>query len=215
MYTISDIIAKAKEHGLIGLFTRRIFYREEGSIFQSCLLEQIPEIEYSPDILIRRATLADVDELYQLVREHNYSRTKEDYSEWITRGDFLLVAIAENRIVGYFCESREVAPRYRTVKGINFKNDDVWGRDAFVRPEYRRQNIFFALGVEIMKCSRAAGYRRELSTVSPNDISARLAHRKRGCKDVGRVICYKFLFFRWAIIRPIKDELTLKQIMNL
>lgn len=216
MYSISEIIEYAKAHGLLSLFragVRRFVFDKDKQILLSLSLEDSsPEIQPLLNITIRKATLADVGELHQSIVKHNYWRSKKQLSEWIAKGYPVFVAIAEDKIVGYACVSLEVIWREpifirEIIKAINFKEDDAWGADAFVLPTYQGSRIYPALAIEIMKCAKAAGYRRILGTVSPNNLSARSAHKKLGFKQMKEITLFKMLFFKRTNIKSLKEDI--------
>jgi GNAT superfamily N-acetyltransferase len=214
-YSISEIIEYVNENGLLSLFkagVKRFVFRRDKEILLSLSLEDpIPEIQPLHLITIRKAILADVGELHQSTMEHNWWRSKKQISEWIAKGYPFFLAIAEDKIVGYACVSLEVSLRDPTfikeiIKAIHFEDDDAWGADAFVLPTHQGSRIYPALATETMKCAKAAGYRRILATVSPNNFPARSAHKKIGYKETKEITLSKIFFFKRTKIKSLKEE---------
>lgn len=213
MYSVSEIIEYAKEHGLLGLLKagvrRFIFHRYQQIVLSLSLDDPIPEIQPLRDITIRKATPADVAELHQLVVTHNWLRTKKEFSDWIAKGYPFFVAIAGDEIVGYASVLLEVPSGHPIFsKAVNFKDDDAWGGDAFVLPTYRGSTIYPALGIEAMKCAKAAGYQRILATASPNNSSARSAHKKIRYKEIKEITFTRILCFERTSIKLLKDDIS-------
>lgn len=215
-YSISEIIEYAKAYGLLSLFKAGgkgfVFRRDKEILLSLSLEDPIPEIQPLHTITIRKATLADVGELHQSIIKHNWWRSKKQLSEWIAKGYPFFLAIAEDKIVGYACVSLEVSLRdptfiKETIKAINFKDDDAWGADAFVLPTHQGSRIYPALAIETMKCAKAAGYRRILATVSPNNFSARSAHKKIGYKETKEITFSRMLFFKRTNIKSLKEDI--------
>ena len=201
--------------GLAKAAVRRfIFYRYKQFVMALSLEDPIPEIQCSRDITIRMATLADVDELYQSITKHkewpsDWLRTRKQLSEWIAKGYPFFLAAAEDKTIGYTCVLLEVPSRHPILgKSIDFKDGDAWGGDAFVLSRYRGRRIFPALAVEAMKCAKAAGYRRILADVSPNNSAARSAHRKIGYTDMKLVTSARILFYKRTNVKSLQESVV-------
>lgn len=210
MYSISEIIEYGREHGLLGLLkagvTMFIFHRYQQILLCLSLEDPIPEIQPPPNIAIRKATLADVAELHRCAIGNNWSRSKQQLSKWIAKGYPFFVAVAEDRIIGYACVSLEVPRRHPILgKAISFTDDDAWGADAFVIPTYRGSMIWPAVAIETMKCARALGYRRILSTTPPHNSSSRSAHKKIGYEEITEISSWRILFFGRMNVKSLKD----------
>lgn len=194
---------------IIKIIKKYIFYYRQDIILSLSLKNPIPDIKPSDNVIIRKAMPADVEELYQIVKEFKLSRSRQEISDWIDKGDFFFLAISNNKIIAYAYSSDEasvISPVIR--KYIDFKTQDVWGKDAFVYPAYRGYKIYPALGVETLKWAKKAGYQRILGTASPQSKSARLAHKKLGFKEIKKIITFKILFYRVGIVKPMKENFT-------
>ncbi len=212
MHSISEIIAYAKEHGLLGLFKAGvrtfIFHRHQRVVTCLSLEEPLPEIQPLQNITIRKATLADVGELHQLVADHNWPRTRDELSEWIAKGYPFFVALGEDKIIGYVCISLGIPSGHPILdKAINSQDGDAWGADAFVMPAYRGKRIYAALASATCKCTAAAGYRRVFGTISSHNSSSRSAHQKIGCKEIKEITSCRVLFFRRTSIKSLREDI--------
>ncbi len=199
MLSAGEIIEYAREYGLLSLFkavaNRFVFCREEQILLSLSLEEPLTEIQLPPNITMRAATLADVEELCRPFIKHNHLRSKKQISKWIAKGYPFFVAIADNKIVGHNCVAIGRPPvDLNLLKAINFKGD-AWGSDAFVLPAYRGNMLYPALAIETMKCVKALGYRRVFGLVLRNNIFARSAHKKIGYKAVHNVTVFRILFY--------------------
>ena len=200
MYKIGNIIEYAKEHGFLGLpkaaFRKFVFHREKHVLTCLSLAEPLPVLQPLQNIAFRKASLADRGELIQLIKEERYSQVKKEFHKWIKKDYFFLLAIAEDKIMGYCCVSKDIPSKYRAIKGINFKDDDAWGQDAFVHPRYRGNNVYPVLAIEALKSAAAAGYRRIYGEMTSSNFSSRCAHQKIGCKEIREITLSKILFFK-------------------
>lgn len=173
-----------------------IFHQNKKVITCLLLNEPFPALRFMEDIEIREANLSDVEALAQLIKENNYSRSKEEFNEWIGNGEFFLLAVSEGKIIGYCCVLKKIPSKYRNIGDIKFKNYDAWGKDAFIHPQYRGTNIYPILAVEVLKCAAAAGFRRIFGTIAYDNFSSRSSHRKLGCKEIKEISLYRILFFK-------------------
>jgi len=210
VHSFNEIIEYAREHGSISVLkagTKRFIFRNEKEILLSLSLEDpLPEIQPLHRISIRKATLEDVEELSKY-----WWRSKKQLYEWIKRGYPFFLAIEGDKIIGYTSISLELPERDPIFieainKAVGLRDDDVWGTGAFVHPAYRGRNIYPALGVEVMKYTRQAGYRRVLATLSSNNSSSRIANKKIGYKEIREITFFRILFFRRTRIRSLNHN---------
>lgn len=213
MIKINRIIDSARKkrffRSVIKIIKKYIFHYCQDILLSLSLRDPIPDIKPLNNIKVRKATAADVEDLCQIIKEYKLSRSRKEISDWIDKGYFFLLAISDNNIVGYACSSIEasaISPDIR--KYINFKKDCLWGKDAFVHPFYRGNRIYPALGVETMKWAKRAGFKWILGTVSPQNESAKLAHKKLGFKEIKKFISIKIFFYKRVIIKPLKGEFS-------
>ena len=206
MFSISENIEYIKEHGLMSLLkarlTRFFFVYEEWLLISLSIGDVPPEVQPSPNITIRRATLADVDKLSGMLIKHHYLRSKKQLSKWIEKDYYFFLAIAEGKIVSYLCIAPEATGiASNIIKAVNFKDTDTWAVDAFVLPEYRGNKIYSTLKIEIIKCLEKVGYRRVFGLVLRDNFSARAAYKRIGYKPVLYVTVFKLLFHRMMGIK--------------
>lgn len=203
------ILDYIKKYGFLKTFkaiTRKTIFQSRKNILVSRSLENpIPE-EHSPyNPTIRRATLSDVEELYNLVKSNNYSRIKKEFSEWIKKGYAFFIAIVDGKIVGYRCSSygiESISPTFQKI--IQLKDNDAWGKDVFVHPSYRGSRISSVLASKTHNCMRDAGYRQLLAYISPDNFTMRSATREMGFKELKEITFYRVLLFKWMKIKTLK-----------
>lgn len=203
------ILDDIRKHGFLKIFKsiarKTIFQHKKYILISRSLENPIPE-EHSPyNPAIRRATLSDVEELYKLVKTNGYSRTKQEFSEWIKKGYAFFIAIVDGKIVGYRCGSYRIESiSLPFQKVIQLEDDDVWGKDVFVHPLYRGSRISSVLASKTHNFIRDAGYRRILAFISPDNIAMRSATREMGYKELKEIIFYRVLFFKGMKIKTLK-----------
>lgn len=202
-----------KEHGIscvLKAVFRRLIYRQERQYLLSLSLEdKIPEAELPEEIGMRDATPADVPELYRCAIEHGYNRKKKQLYEWISKDYPFVVATDGDKIIGYACISFEVVSEDPNLGSlVGFRDDDAWGADAFMIPEYRRRSIYPVLAIEILRQAKSKGYRRILSTVSIDNLASRKVHKRLGNKEIKEIAFSRFLFLKRTRIEPLKETIS-------
>ena len=204
MYGMSEIIEYAKARGLLNLvkanIKRFVFLHMKRIVLFLLLEDPIPQPKaygkFLEAVTIRKGTLADVEELHQMMKEHNYWRSVRELRQWMEKGCFLLVAIHKDKIIGYACVCPEIPSSHSIFsKTIRLRPRDAYGVHAFVVPAYRGKRVYHSLGLEVIRNLRAAGYRRVLATVHPLNRAARSSHRRLGMKEVAEIEILKVLFF--------------------
>ena len=209
MFILNKVIDYARDHGvlrtLITIGRKIIFEHQKVILITRSLEDPIPEVQ-SPynNMTIRRATLFDVKELYQLVKNNNYHRTTKEFSEWIKTDYAFFLAIIENRIIGYRCSSYgvESIPR-RFRKAIKLKRDDGWGKDVFIHPSYRGKMISSVLGKKVFNCMKERGYHRIFAYTTPDNLSMRSVGKKGGFKEIKEITYFRVLLFSWRRIKSL------------
>lgn len=205
------IIAYAKEYGLLGLLKagiKKYFFRHEHRFITCRLVEDpIPEIQPPHNIIIRKATLADLNEISQLIYGDKRPHYKKEIPDWIAKGYPIYVALDGERIVGYGCVVLE-PPLNRSIldEAVHFQENDAWGADAFVHPAYRGKNIYPALMAEQNKCLITAGYKRIIGEVVSNNLSSRSSLNKIGAKIIKEMTYTNFLFFRMLRVKSLEKR---------
>lgn len=208
MFILNKVIDYARKHGFLRTFItigRKIIFEHQKVILITLSLEDpIPEAQSPYNMTIRRAALSDVKELYQLVKDNNYHRTKKEFSEWIKKGYVFFLAIVENRIVGYRCSSYGVESIHRHFrKAIKLKQDDAWGKDIFVHPSYRGKMISSVLGNKVLNCMKDRGYHRTFGFTTPDNLSMRSVGKKGGFKEIKEITYFRVLLFSWKRIKSL------------
>jgi len=215
MFNFGEIIEYVKARGLLDLvkanLKKYVFLHMRCIVFFRLLDDPIPQAKayakFLDTVTIRKGTLADARELHRMMKEHNYWRSVRELREWMEKGDSLLIAIHKGEIIGYACACSEIPSRHSILRrAIKLGPDDAYAVHAFVAPAYRGKVVYHALGVEMNRYVRSAGYRRVLATVHPLNRAARSSHRRLGMKEVAEVEILKVFFFTRAKVHLLKQD---------
>jgi GNAT superfamily N-acetyltransferase len=201
-------IRKLIAYRLKETFRKYVFERNTEILLSQSIQESFQPFPCPPEITIRKAELSDVEKLCQIIEKHHWSTTRKELTDWITKGYPVYVALRENKIIGYTCALLELDSLNRKyLKLIHPRQDDAWGRDAFVLPEYRGAQIYQALSTITIKALKDKGYRRVLATVFANNPSGRTAHKKLGQKEVKEIHTWRIFFYKRVKMKPLKENL--------
>jgi GNAT superfamily N-acetyltransferase len=215
MLNPGEIIEYVKTLGLLDLvkanIQKYIFLRARRIVLSWSVEGPIPEPKghrkFLEAVTIRKGTLADAAELHQMMKKHRLWRSVGELRQWIERGCFLFVALYKGEIIGYVCVADEIPSRHSIFrKAIRLKPDDAYGVHAFVAAEYRGKRVYSTLALEMGRHLRAAGCKRLVLTVDPQNLAVRTANRRRGMKEVAEIEILKVLFFTRAEVLWAREE---------
>lgn len=192
---------------VIKIVVKKFIFRLDRKVITCLLLrEPLPVLRSMEEMEIREANLSDVEDLSQLVKENNYSRSEKEFDEWIKKGEFFLLAVSEGKIIGYCCVLKKIPSKYRNIGDIKFKNNDAWGKDAFIHPQYRGTNVYPVLAIEVLKSAAAARFQRVFGAITCNNFSSRSSHQKLGCKEIKEISLCKILFYKRLKIKSLTEK---------
>ena len=140
---------------------------------------------------VRFATVADIDELASLQDK------KEIFRKRFTEGDRCVVAIVDNRIVGYewFSDSsihHEAAWGYH----ITIPGGFVYAYDAYIDPAYRNTGVWLRFKAYLAEWMTACGKRGVLTFVDYGNWPSLRTHLRFGFQPTESVIALRVIGLR-------------------
>ncbi len=141
---------------------------------------------------IRKATLKDLETIRKLNQKlfkygYKFDKTldcnwpinnKKYFKEAITKKDSLaLVALVNNKIIGYFIGNTKKAEDYRKLKKI------AEADDAYIIPEYRRRGIGNLLLKKFLVWAKKKGIKRARALIATQNKKSIAWHKKAGFKE--------------------------------
>lgn len=103
----------------------------------------------------------------------------------LNAGHWCFVARHEGQIVAAsWAAGRRVWMSYLACE-IPLLDGEVYVYDSFTRPDFRGQAVLPAIRTEMIRCFRAAGYRRMISAIVPENHASLQSVRKNGVRPFG------------------------------
>jgi L-amino acid N-acyltransferase YncA len=108
-------------------------------------------------------------------------------SKRLREGQLCFVARYEGRLVAADWASTESTYSRDLYRTFPLQPGDVYTYEIYILPELRRQRVATAIKVEILRHFRAAGCRRFLNLISPDNHASLHTNEKLGYRQVGLV----------------------------
>jgi GNAT superfamily N-acetyltransferase len=116
-------------------------------------------------------------------------------------GDWCFVARHQGRIVATNWAATNRAWLDYLSRELRLAPDEVYAYDSFTAPAFRGQNLGPALVVEKLRYLRAAGYRRMVCTISPENRASLRADAKTGYRPYSTIGYVQIGPWRWDFCR--------------
>lgn len=188
---VERAIKVLREEGIKSFFFKTLSgigcYRRS-LLLERSLNEPIPEIKPQVQVTIDLLKKTEAHEYIAFRSKENLSEEEDNpslivdrlnYNNWcfVARHEGEMIStswaiIQRARIPSLFCE-------------IQMANDEIYIYDSFTRPDFRGKSILPAIRAEMMRYFRAAGYRRMISQISPENKASLRAVQKVGTRPFG------------------------------
>jgi len=194
MYTLNDIKNYSRVYGWISLFLvplryiqSKIFvYKQEIILYKS--LQKIPiENKELKDFVFRKAFSKDLEKLKEI------KPNTELFKKWLENESLFIIALKNNKIVGYTCV--EFYPQKPIDRVLKLQQNEAWGRDAFILPEYRNKGIYSIMFSLVTNLAKEKNLSKIYGSVDVKNLKSLKIHKKFGSKVIGRYIYLKLLVF--------------------
>lgn len=154
-------------------------------------LPQVPPAMLRGHAEVRSATLDDLDALT------NVQDKRELFRQRFAEGDGCVVALADNRIIGYEWFS-ENASHHETGWGyrITIPGGYVYAYDAFIDPAYRNTGVWLRFKAYLADWMAARGKRGVLTFVDYGNWPSLRTHLRFGFEPAGTVLALRVLGLR-------------------
>ena len=130
-----------------------------------------PDGELAVDVMCRAATVGD----RATFREFSGRRRPDELLDWVTEPDtWLFIAFLDGRPVGYDCVSRHLPSAFPFAQ-LTLAPDEVWVRDVYTLPAYRRLRVRRTLRAHRASVLRQQGFVRYIAAAAEENLSALIA----------------------------------------
>ncbi len=159
------------------------------TLYRRLLLLERPLQDPIPTVTARvpvEISLLQKSEIAEYVEFRVEADESEIQSE-LEAGYWCFVARSQGRMVA----TSWAAPNYAWLdylsRELRLAPDEVYAYDSFTQPAFRGQNLGPALTAEKLRYFRAAGYRRMVCTISPENRASLRADAKTGYRPYGLI----------------------------
>jgi GNAT superfamily N-acetyltransferase len=151
-----------------------------------------PGIGATADVTLRLATQKDRASFGMLA----YRRGLDELFAWLEEDDtWLFVAVAQGHAIAYDCVSWRL-PSKPPFRDLALARDEVWVRDVYTAPEFRRLRVNRALRAYRNAALREIGVRGTLSAVSEDNVASLVATYDATVSRVEGLAYRRVLFHR-------------------
>jgi len=162
------------EKGLFGLFSKlrysikiNLFGFWKAIVFQLDLEKKYPQVDTGLPLSFRYASEQDIDSMDD--KHYNLDEKSKEYlKERFKENGKTILAVYNNKIVGYLClilDQMELAPN----KFKNLQKNKAYTYKGFVLEEYRGRRIHSAMYSQLVKFFKKEGKRYVISTVDEDN----------------------------------------------
>jgi GNAT superfamily N-acetyltransferase len=194
MYTFRDVKNYITNNGWQYFLTmplrrinKNLFIFEKGIVyFFNC--EKIFLKQPDQSIIVRRATIDDIDKL----RELNPNTTL--FREFLKNDEIFIIALANEKIVGHVCFVKNVPKRFEGF--INLQPDELWLREVLILQGYRNKGIYSRIFSFAVFHAKKQRYTKVFSNILSHSKNSIEIHTKKfGFIPAFSYNYIKFLFF--------------------
>jgi hypothetical protein len=204
MYTYRDIKNYIQLNGWIHFLIlplRRIklkYFNIENGVIYFFIPENVPLRPPDSSIIIRRATIDDLEKL----REINPNTTL--FRNFLNNNDIFIIALSEEKVIGHSCITKVPPEKFKNLIKINI--NEAWHREAFVRNRFQNKGIYSMIFSYAAQIADGQGYTKVYSDIiSNNRKSIELHIKKFGFIPVLNYVYLKFLFFERTRLNEIQS----------
>ena len=161
--------------------------------------ENILEKKSDNSIIIKRATLDDLDKLKVFKRDTTL------YEKFLKNNDIFIIALIGEKVVGQICITKDLPKENVNFSNFNLRSEEAYVREGRIHRQYQNKGIYSMIFSFAAQIAARQGYSRVYGDIPSNNQKSIEIHTKKfGFVPIFRYRYVKLLFFEKKWISKIQ-----------
>ena len=214
---LASLLDHYRKHGLIstslkilkGVLYRLqwLVYRKDVDVFYEKDLNEELKVNVPDRLTLEDVHKVGLDTLVSFIREHHvdYKDSIKRIKYYFKHGYYGRVALLDGEIIGYrWWLDHTMNNPYLSFYKRNLEEDEVFGMDLYIAPDFRDNNSGLELAAKCLQCMREQGYTKMLTMIQRANKRSIWLFTMLGWKEIERrelSLFFSFLLYTKGMIR--------------